>query len=119
MASGNVRPYVGEVDATLMYSVVDVAGINSISEKVFGNAVAAIAGMATAYEGRVADKDSRPVVAVTMFGVTTPAADEARRRLTELGYEVLVFHATGTGGRAMEKLVRIYPVHRGPGTKRR
>ena len=105
MASGNVRPYVGEVDATLMYSVVDVAGINSISEKVFGNAVAAIAGMATAYEGRVADKDSRPVVAVTMFGVTTPAADEARRRLTELGYEVLVFHATGTGGRAMEKLV--------------
>ena len=105
MASGNVRPYVGEVDATLMYSVVDVAGINSISEKVFGNAVAAIARMATAYEGRVVDKDSRPVVAVTMFGVTTPAADEARRRLTELGYEVLVFHATGTGGRAMEKLV--------------
>ena len=106
MASGDVKPYVGEVDATLMYSVVDVAGINSISSQVFANAVAAIAGMAQAYEDRLAavSAEHKPVVAVTMFGVTTPAADEARDTLTDLGYEVLVFHATGAGGRAMEKL---------------
>ncbi|MFG1927621.1 Tm-1-like ATP-binding domain-containing protein [Cryptosporangium sp. NPDC048952] len=105
MASGDVQPYVGEVDATLMYSVVDVAGINSVSEAVFGNAAAGIAGMARAYADRVPATDQKPLVGLTMFGVTTPAADEARERLTDLGYEVLVFHATGTGGRAMEKLV--------------
>lgn len=106
MASGDVKPYVGEVDATLMYSVVDVAGINSVSSQVFANAAAAIAGMAQAYEDRsaAAPAEHKPVVAVTMFGVTTPAADEARDTLTDLGYEVLVFHATGAGGRAMEKL---------------
>lgn len=106
MASGDVKPYVGEVDATLMYSVVDVAGINSVSSQVFANAAAAIAGMARAYEDRLAaaPAEHKPVVAVTMFGVTTPAADEARDTLTDLGYEVLVFHATGAGGRAMEKL---------------
>ena len=107
MASGDVQPYVGEVDATIMYSVVDVAGINSVSETVLGNAVAAIAGMATAYEARAKTPaaEHRPLVGLTMFGVTTVGADEARERLTELGYEVLVFHATGAGGRAMEKLV--------------
>ena len=106
MASGDVKPYVGEVDVTLMYSVVDVAGINSVSSQVFANAAAAIAGMAQAYEDRLAAVPAghKPVVAVTMFGVTTPAADEARDTLTDLGYEVLVFHATGAGGRAMEKL---------------
>ena len=106
MASGDVKPYVGEVDAMLMYSVVDVAGINSVSSQVFANAVAAIAGMAQAYEDRLAaaPAEHKPVVAVTMFGVTPPAADEARTTLTDLGYEVLVFHATGAGGRAMEKL---------------
>ena len=107
MASGDVKPYVGEVDSTLTYSVVDVAGINSISALVLGNAAAAIAGMAKAYEARLAEPvhDHKPLVGITMFGVTTPAADEARKTLTELGYEALVFHATGTGGRAMEKLV--------------
>ena len=111
MASGNVAPYVGAVDATLMYSVVDVAGINSISAIVLGNAVAAIAGMARAQEARGAvatgdqtAADHKPHIGLTMFGLTTPAADEARERLTSLGYEVLVFHATGTGGTAMEKL---------------
>ena len=106
MASGDVKPYVGEVDATLMYSVVDVAGINSVSSQVFANAAVAIAGMAQAYEDRLAAVPAghKPVVAVTMFGVTTPAADEARDTLSDLGYEVLVFHATGAGGRAMEKL---------------
>ena len=83
MASGDVKPYVGEVDATLMYSVVDVAGINSISSQVFGNAAAAIAGMALAYEHRLgsAAEEHKPLVAITMFGVTTPAADEARAAL--------------------------------------
>ena len=109
MASGDVRPYVGEVDVTLTYSVVDVAGINSISAAVLGNAAAAVAGMAKAYEARLLDPEGsqahRPLIGITMFGVTTPAADEARRTLAGLGYEPLVFHATGTGGRAMEKLV--------------
>lgn len=107
MASGDVKPYVGEVDTTLMYSVVDVAGINSISASVLGNACAAIAGMAAAYEARLSAPagEHKPLIGVTMFGVTTPAANEARETLTGLGYEVLVFHATGTGGRAMEKLV--------------
>ncbi len=108
MASGDVSPYVGAVDTTLMYSVVDVAGINPVSEAVLGNAAAGIAGMAQAYEKRrvtPTPTDHPPTIGVTMFGVTTPAADEARRTLTDLGYEVLVFHATGAGGRAMEKLV--------------
>ncbi|AXE40086.1 Tm-1-like ATP-binding domain-containing protein [Acidipropionibacterium virtanenii] len=107
MASGDVQPYVGESDVAIMYSVVDVAGINSISTMVLGNACAAITGMARAYEARPAapEQDHNPPVGVTMFGLTTPAADEARRTLTDLGYEVLVFHATGAGGRAMEKLV--------------
>ncbi|MDR2929988.1 MAG: Tm-1-like ATP-binding domain-containing protein [Propionibacteriaceae bacterium] len=107
MASGDVQPYVGEVDATLMYSVVDVAGINRISQMVFDNAAAAIAGMAKAQAEREATpvEATKPLIGMTMFGVTTPVCDEARQRLTELGYEVLVFHATGTGGRAMEKLI--------------
>jgi uncharacterized protein (UPF0261 family) len=106
MASGDVEPYVGESDVSLMYSVVDVAGINSISTRVLGNACASIAGMAKAYQSRSAsiDGEDRKVVGLTMFGLTTPAADEARGVLTDLGYEVLVFHATGSGGRAMERL---------------
>ena len=105
MASGDVSPYVGEADVAIMYSVVDIAGINSVSEAVLGNATAAAAGMAKAFESRVAHDNHKPLIGVTMFGLTTSAADEARARLSELGYEVLVFHATGTGGRAMEKLV--------------
>lgn len=105
MASGDVSPYVGEADIAMMYSVVDIAGINSVSEKILGNAAAAAAGMARAFEHRADHDEHKPLVAITMFGVTTPAADEARDRLCELGYEVLVFHATGTGGRAMEKLM--------------
>ncbi|WP_378730590.1 Tm-1-like ATP-binding domain-containing protein [Nocardia brasiliensis] len=107
MAGGDVSPYVGTTDLTLMYSVVDVAGINSISRQVLGNAAAAIAGMADAYQKRRSKHDGaqdKPLVAASMFGVTTPAVDTARRRLAELGYEVLVFHATGSGGRTMEHL---------------
>ncbi|MFF4301429.1 Tm-1-like ATP-binding domain-containing protein [Streptomyces sp. NPDC001601] len=108
MASGDVSPYVGESDVTLMHSVVDVAGINSVSGQVFGNAAAAIAAMAAAQEARrtAPAGERRPLVGVTMFGLTTPAADEARAELTGLGYEPLVFHATGAGGRALEKLAR-------------
>lgn len=107
MASGDVSPYVGETDTTIMYSVVDVAGVNRISAMVLGNAAAGIAGMAKAYEARLTSTsgEHRPLVGLSMFGLTTPAADEARKTLTELGYEVLVFHATGAGGRAMEKLI--------------
>jgi uncharacterized protein (UPF0261 family) len=90
-----------------MYSVVDVAGINRISRLVLGNAAAAMAGMVTAREKAAAgttDGSDRPLVAASMFGVTTQAVETARARLTELGYEVLVFHATGAGGRALEAL---------------
>ena len=79
IASGDVKPYVGEVDSTLTYSVVDVAGINSISELVLGNAAAGIAGMAKTYEARQSEPAPQhtPLIGMTMFGVTTPAADEA------------------------------------------
>ncbi|TDC74655.1 UPF0261 family protein [Actinomadura sp. 7K507] len=107
MAAGDVAPYVGAKDVTMMYSVADIAGVNRVTRLVLGNAAAAAAGMAKAYaEARAAPSvDERPVVAASMFGVTTPAVDAARERLDELGYEVLVFHATGAGGRAMEGLV--------------
>ncbi len=113
MMSGDVSPYVGASDVTMMYSVVDIAGINSLSRMVLGNAAAAIAGMAGAHRARAetasaphgAEHD-RPLIAASMFGVTTPSVDAARARLEQLGYEVLVFHATGSGGRALEALAR-------------
>ena len=110
MASGDVSPYVGAKDVCIMYSVVDVAGINRISRLVLGNAAAAMAGMVAAQEQAAREQaapgtaDDRPLIAASMFGVTTPAVDSARARLAELGYEVLVFHATGAGGRALEAL---------------
>jgi uncharacterized protein (UPF0261 family) len=104
MASGDTRPYVGATDVTMTYSVVDIAGINAVSARILANAAAAAAGMATA-EPPAATAE-RPLVGATMFGVTTPAVTAARERLEELGYEVLVFHATGTGGRSMEALMR-------------
>jgi uncharacterized protein (UPF0261 family) len=109
MAAGDVSPYVGASDVTMMYSVVDIAGVNQVSQAVLGNAAAGIAAMAHAYAARRASGVSgseRPLIAASMFGVTTPAVDAARGRLDELGYEVLVFHATGAGGRALEALAR-------------
>jgi uncharacterized protein (UPF0261 family) len=108
MASGDVSPYVGAGDVTLMYSVVDVAGINRVSRAVLGNAAAAIVAMAKARRARptVPGEDERPLIGASMFGVTTPAVNVARARLEELGYEVLTFHATGSGGRALETLAR-------------
>ena len=105
MTAGDIRPYVGESDIAMLSPVVDVAGINRISAQVLANAAAAIAGMARA-RGSIDVPAGRPLVAATMFGVTTPSVTAARERLEALGYEVLVFHATGTGGRAMEGLVR-------------
>jgi len=108
MASGDVSPYVGAKDVCVMYSVVDVAGINRISRLVLGNAAAAMAGMvaaqAVAAVAAGADSGDLPLIAASMFGVTTPAVETARARLAGLGYEVLVFHATGAGGRALEAL---------------
>jgi uncharacterized protein (UPF0261 family) len=103
MAAGDTTEYVGGVDATLMASVTDVAGINSVSERILANAAAALAGMVQA--PRLPERDGRPLVAATMFGVTTPCVTHAREALEERGYEVLTFHATGAGGRSMEALV--------------
>ena len=104
MASGDTRPYVGAVDVSMTYSVVDIAGINAVSARILSNAAAAIAGMAKAAPPQA--DSGKPLVGATMFGVTTPCVTRARERLEELGYEVLVFHATGTGGQSMEALVR-------------
>jgi uncharacterized protein (UPF0261 family) len=104
VASGDTRPYVGAVDIALMYSVVDISGINKLSARVLGNAAGAIAGMVTAPVA--AGLDERPLIGATMFGVTTPCVESARARLEDLGYEVIVFHATGTGGQSMEALIR-------------
>src|SRR4029078_10188713 len=95
----------------MLYPVVDIAGLNRVSRQVLGNAAAAMAGMVAASAGRggggnAAPGDDRSLIGATMFGVTTPCVTAARERLEALGYEVLVFHATGTGGRAMEGLVR-------------
>jgi uncharacterized protein (UPF0261 family) len=102
VASGDTRPYVGAVDVTMTYSVVDISGINRISAQILTNAAGAIAGMAKATVPE--RRDERPLIGATMFGVTTPCVTRARERLEELGYEVLVFHATGTGGQSFEAL---------------
>lgn len=104
LASGQVRPFVGDKDIIMMNSVVDIAGLNSINRVVFQNAASAMAGM-TSHQAKLKSK-KRPVIAATMFGVTTPCVNKARKILEEAGYEVVVFHATGTGGQAMESLIR-------------
>ena len=106
MASGDTRPYVGTSDIAMMPSVVDIAGINGLSERILTNAAAAIAGMAQAAAAFVSAIEPRPLLGATMFGVTTPCVTTARAWLEAHGYEVLVFHATGAGGRAMEALMQ-------------
>ena len=103
MASGDTAAYVDVSDVTMMPAVTDVAGLNSVSARILANAAAAVAGMVSAPPVELGE--SRPVVAATMFGVTTAAVTAAREELERRGYEVLVFHATGTGGRSMESLV--------------
>jgi uncharacterized protein (UPF0261 family) len=135
LASGQVQPYVGTRDVMMLYSVVDIAGLNRVSRAVLDNAAAAMAGMywslvtghwalgqrldparqredrssgepglGTNDQGRMTN--DKPVIAATMFGVTTPCVEAARKQLEAAGYEVLVFHATGSGGRTMEGLIR-------------
>ena len=104
LASGDTSPYVQSKDISMMYSVVDIAGINRLSRQILANAAGAIVGMVNVeVPAATADK---PLIAATMFGVTTPCVTKAREILEAAGYEVLVFHATGTGGQAMEDLVK-------------
>ena len=105
LASGDTSPYVQSKDICMMYSVVDIAGINRLSRQILANAAGAIVGMVNA-EAPAATEADKPLIAATMFGVTTPCVTKAREILEAAGYEVLVFHATGTGGQAMEDLVR-------------
>lgn len=102
LASGDTSPYVQTKDITMVYSVVDIAGINSITRQILTNAAGAISGMVQAVSEPVKEK---PLIAATMFGVTTPCVTKARKILEAAGYEVLVFHATGSGGKAMEDLI--------------
>lgn len=115
MASGDIKPYVEETDITMMYSVVDVAGTNRILRRILANAAGAVGGMAslslspstssdaTSGEG----DDGKKRIGITMFGVTTPCVDRIREHLEQTqNYEVYVFHATGAGGKAMERLTR-------------
>ncbi len=103
MASGDTKPYVQAKDIMMLYSVTDIAGLNRISKSILSNAALAMSGMVK--NKLEVERDEKPLIAATMFGVTTPCVNEARKYLEENGYEVLVFHATGTGGKAMEDLV--------------
>jgi uncharacterized protein (UPF0261 family) len=103
LGGGDVSPYVGTRDITIMPSIVDVAGFNRISRAIYANAAGAIAGMVKMKTAKT--DDEKPLITASMFGNTTLAVDRARRVLEAHGYEVLVFHATGTGGRTMEGLI--------------
>jgi uncharacterized protein (UPF0261 family) len=103
VASGDVKPYVGPVDICMMYAVTDVSGINRISERVLSNAAHALAGMIL-HVRREGGAVSKPAIGLTMFGVTTPCVQAVSKAL-EAHYDCLTFHATGTGGQSMEKLV--------------
>ena len=107
VAAGDTRPYVGATDITMMYSVVDIAGINRLSRRILDNAANAIAAMVIGRGAAdTAPEDGHPLVGASMFGVTTPCVTATRELLEAQGYEVLVFHATGVGGRSMEALIR-------------
>jgi uncharacterized protein (UPF0261 family) len=104
LASGQTRPYVGDKDILMLNSVVDIIGINRVSRLVLGEAARAMAGMVQLPVAAVPETE-KPLIAATMFGVTTPCIQHARGILEAAGYEVLVFHATGNGGLAMETLI--------------
>lgn len=104
LASGQVRHYVGDKDILMLNTVVDLAGINRISRGVLTLAAHAMAGMVKFAEAP-RDAVDKPIVCASMFGVTTPCVEQARQVLEQAGYEVLVFHATGNGGQAMESLI--------------
>lgn len=102
LASGNTAHYVGTKDITMMPSVVDVAGLNRISKTIFTRAAGAICGMV---EAQVTQSDDKPLIVASMFGNTTDCINIAAKVLENAGYEVLIFHATGTGGKTMESLI--------------
>ena len=102
VASGDTSGYVDTKDVVMLPSIVDVAGVNRISARIYANAVGAVVGMVETAAPEIEDK---PLIAASMFGNTTPAVERCRERLDALGYEVLVFHATGTGGRTMEDVI--------------
>lgn len=104
IAGGDVSAYVGTSDLIMMPSIVDVAGLNRISRTIFTNAAGAVCGMVLGEVAR--DAEEKPLIAASMFGNTTPAVDHARKIMEDHGYEVLVFHATGAGGKTMEALIR-------------
>jgi uncharacterized protein (UPF0261 family) len=103
LASGDVGVYVGTSDIAMLHSVVDIAGLNRVSRRVLGNAVGAICGMVE--QEAPPEADARPLIAASMFGVTTPCVTRVRERLEQAGFETLVFHANGSGGRAMEAVI--------------
>lgn len=102
LASSDVSAYVGVKDITMMFSVTDIAGLNPISRRVLANTAGAVCGMAGQ---QVPSAREKPLIAASMFGVTTPCVTQVRKILEKAGYELLVFHATGNGGRAMESLI--------------
>jgi uncharacterized protein (UPF0261 family) len=101
-AGGDVSGYVGVRDIVMIPSIVDVAGVNKISRGVFAKAAGAICGMV---EVELPEVEDKPLIVATMFGNTTTCVGEAQKMLEDAGYEVLVFHCTGTGGKTMESLV--------------
>jgi len=103
LASGDVKPYVGTKDVVMIHSVVDVAGVNRVSAHIYANAVGAMVGMVETSTPQIA---SRPVIAASMFGNTTPVVTRCRETFEKRGFEVLIFHAVGTGGQTMEDLIR-------------
>jgi uncharacterized protein (UPF0261 family) len=103
VGGGDVSAYVGSKDIVFIPSIVDVAGINRISRAIYANAAGAIAGMVLLEKPAAADE--KPLVTASMFGNTTKCVDHARALVEARGYEVLVFHATGTGGKTMESLI--------------
>ena len=103
-ASGHTTPYVGISDLILVPSVTDVAGLNRLLRTVIANAAAGMAGMVL--RGPLPERSTRRSIGASMFGVTTPCVTEARRQLDGDGFETLVFHMTGVGGRALEQLIR-------------
>jgi uncharacterized protein (UPF0261 family) len=102
LASGNTEHYVGTKDIVMMPSIVDVSGLNRISRTIFTRGAGAICGMV---ESKVDATEDNPIIVASMFGNTTQCVEEARKILEQAGYEVLVFHSTGSGGRCMESLI--------------
>lgn len=106
LASGQVRPYVGVRDIAMLHSVADLSGLNRVSRTVLTNAANAMIGMTRRQGVSETDPEFRQLITATMFGVTTPCVEAARRILETEGFEVLVFHATGTGGQTMESFIQ-------------